>query len=163
MNVFEFAMQMEKNGEAFYREIAGKTKNHGLKNIFTTLADEEVEHYKTFKKLYEKSTVRVTESNVFDKAKNIFIEMKNAGGLDLSDETPQTEAYQTAMAAEKEAYTFYEQKAAETDIPGEKKVLLTFAKEERQHYRLLENVIEFLSRPQEWLENAEFAGLDEYQ
>ena len=53
MNVFDFAMKMEKDGEAFYREIAGKTKNPGLKSIFTTLADEEMEHYKTFKKPYE--------------------------------------------------------------------------------------------------------------
>lgn len=162
MNVFEFAMQMEKDGEAFYREIAGKTKNPGLQKIFTTLADEEVEHYKTFKKLYEKSAVQVTESNVFDKAKNIFIEIKDAGGLDISAETPQTDAYRKAMDAEKEAYTFYEQKAAETEDPAEKETLLTFAKEERRHYRLLANVIEFVSRPDEWLENAEFAAMEDY-
>lgn len=44
MNIFEFAMQMEKDGEAFYREIAKKTKNSGLQKIFNTLADEEVVH-----------------------------------------------------------------------------------------------------------------------
>ena len=147
MNVFEFAMQMEKDGEKFYRQIAEKTKNPGLKKIFTTLADEEVEHYKTFKKYYEKTPVQVSESNVFEKAKNIFIEMKDAGGLDIAAETPQHEAYQKAMEAEKEAYTFYEQKAEETDSPDEKLVFLSFAHEERRHYRLLENVIEFISRP----------------
>ncbi len=94
MNVFEFAMQMEKDGEAFYRDIAGKTKNAGLKKIFNTLADEEVVHYNTFKKLHEKSTVQATESNIFEKAKNIFVELKDAGGLDMSVELPQTEAYE---------------------------------------------------------------------
>lgn len=50
MNIFEFAMQMEKDGEAFYREIAQKTQNAWLQKIFNTLADnKEVVNYNTFK------------------------------------------------------------------------------------------------------------------
>lgn len=162
MNVFEFAMQMEKDGEAFYREIAGNTKDAGLQKIFNTLADEEVVHYNTFKSLYEKTAAEAVESNVLEKAKNIFTEMKASGGIDVSDATAQIDAYRKAMKAEEEAYTFYEEKAQEADDPAEKKILLIFAREERRHYRLLENVIEFVSRPDEWLENAEFAHLEEY-
>ena len=162
MNVFEFAMQMEKDGEAFYRQIADKTKNAGLRKIFTTLADEEVVHYNTFKKLFESTAVTAVESNALAKAKNIFVEMKNSGGFDLSAETPQTEAYRKAMDAEKEAYTFYEKKAGETKVAAEKKILQAFAREERRHYRLLEHVLEFVSRPDSWLEDAEFARLEEY-
>lgn len=162
MNIFEFAMQMEKDGEAFYREIAKKTKNAGLQKIFNTLADEEVVHFNTFKKLHEKTTVQAFESDILDKAKNIFIEIKDAGGLDISAEIPQTEAYEKALVTEKEAYTFYEQKAEESDDPEEKQILLTFAREERRHYQLLKNVLEFVSRPHQWLENAEYANMSEY-
>lgn len=162
MNVFKFAMQMEKDGEAFYRQIADSTKNPGLKKIFNTLADEEVTHYNTFKKLAEKTGARVVESDILAKAKNIFAEMKESGPVDLSDETPQTDAYRKAMEAEKEAYTFYEEKAAECDDENEKKVLLVFAKEERRHYRLLENVLEFVARPDSWIEDSEFVKLEEY-
>ena len=63
------------------------------------------------------------------------------------------------MDAEKEAYSFYEQKAKECDDPTEKQILLTFAQEERRHYRLLENVIEFVSRPEQWLEDAEYVNM----
>lgn len=162
MNVFEFAMQMEKDGEKFYREIADKTNDPGLKRIFNTLADEEVVHYETFKKLAEKSGADAIESNILDKAKNIFAEMKDAGGFDVSSETEQTEAYKKAMEAEKEAYEFYEAKAAEVEDENEKKILLTFAREERRHYRLLENVLEFVSRPESWLEDAEFSKMEDY-
>ena len=162
MNIFEFAMQMEKDGEAFYRDIAQKTKNAGLQKIFNTLADEEVVHYNTFKKLYDKTPAQVVESNILDKAKNIFIELKDSGGLDMSAEPPQTEAYKKALETEKESYTFYEQKAKESDNPEEKDILLTLAREERHHYRLLENIIEFVSRPQQWLEDAEYAHMAEY-
>ena len=159
MNVFEFAMKMEKDGEAFYRDISAKTKNPGLKKIFDTLADEEVAHYNTFKQLYNKIPAEVSKADVLDKAKSIFEEMKDAGSIDISDETPQTDAYRKAMDAEKEAYTFYEQKAEQTNDEGEKKILLTFAREERRHYRLLENVLEFVSRPDSWLEDAEFVNM----
>ncbi|TKB06999.1 ferritin family protein [Desulforhopalus sp. IMCC35007] len=162
MNVFEFAMKMEKDGEAFYREIAKKTNNAGLQKIFNTLADEEVVHYNTFKKIYEKSPAKAVESNVLDKAKNIFIEIKDAGGLDLSSETLQTEAYEKAMEAEKEAYTFYEQKANESESQEEKDILMTFAREERRHYQLLKNVLEFVGRPDQWLEDAEYTTMEEY-
>ncbi|MDJ0624091.1 MAG: ferritin family protein [Desulfocapsaceae bacterium] len=162
MNVFEFAMQMEKDGEAFYREIARGTKNPGLKKIFETLADEEVVHFNTFKKLAEKSEAKVVESNILAKANNIFAEMKEGGAVDLSDETPQVEAYRKAMAAEEEAYTFYEKKAAECSEEAEKEALLVFAKEERRHYHLLENVLEFVSRPETWIEDGEFINIEEY-
>lgn len=162
MNVFEFAMQMEKDGEAFYREIAKNTKEAGLQKIFNTLADEEVIHYNTFKSLYEKTSAEAVESNVLVKAKNIFTEMKAKGGISVTDDTSQIDAYKKAMKAEEEAFTFYEKKAAEVSDPAEEKVLLTFAREERRHYRLLENVIEFVSRPEEWLESAEFARMEEY-
>jgi len=162
MNVFEFAMQMEKDGEKFYREIAGKSKDAGLKKIFNTLADEEVIHYNTFKSLHEKTAAKAVESNVLEKAKNIFAEMKTKGGLQVSDDTAQVEAYKKAMKAEEEAYTFYEKKAAEATVEAEKNILLTFAREERRHYRLLENVIEFVSRPEQWLEDAEFVNMDQY-
>ncbi len=162
MNVFEFAMQMEKDGEAFYRQIAAATKNAGLRKIFSTLADEEVVHYNTFKKLFESGDAKAVESNALAKAKNIFVEMQKAGDFDLAAETPQTEAYRQAMEAEKAAYTFYEQKAGEMTAGAEKKILQAFAREERRHYRLLEHVLEFVSRPDSWLEDAEFARLDEY-
>ena len=162
MNVFEFAMQMEKDGEKFYRELAEKAGDAGLKKIFTTLADEEVVHYTTFKSLFEKTKAKAVESNVLEKAKNIFTEMKAAGTINVSAATSQVDAYKQAMKAEEEAYTFYEKKAAEVSDQAEKDVLLTFAREERRHYRLLENVIEFVSRPDEWIENAEFARMDQY-
>ncbi|MFH1613968.1 MAG: ferritin family protein [Planctomycetota bacterium] len=44
VDIFDYALQMEKDGESFYREIAQKTSNKGLQAILTMLADEEVKH-----------------------------------------------------------------------------------------------------------------------
>ncbi|WP_136798641.1 ferritin-like domain-containing protein [Desulfosediminicola ganghwensis] len=162
MNVFEFAMQMEKDGEAYYRELAAKADDPGLKKIFTGLADDEVKHYEILKKMHEKAKVSKEESNILESARNIFQEMKDRGTISIGKELTQPSAYQKALKAEEESFTFYERKAEESTDPVEKKNLLTFAREERRHYKLIENIIEFVSRPEAWLENAEFARLEEY-
>ena len=33
MDIFAYAIQMEKDGEAYYRQLSHRTGNHGLKTI----------------------------------------------------------------------------------------------------------------------------------
>ncbi|MBN2289397.1 MAG: rubrerythrin, partial [Candidatus Glassbacteria bacterium] len=63
---------------------------------------------------------------------------------------------------EKKSEDFYQEKSSEVDDPAHKEVLLKLADEERKHYWILENIIEFVSRPDAWLENAEFHKLERY-
>jgi rubrerythrin len=45
---------------------------------------------------------------------------------------------------------------------SQKGLFLQIAEEEKKHYWILENILNFISRPQNWLENAEWYHLDEY-
>ena len=162
MSIYEFAMKMEQDGEKFYRELTEKTQNAGLKQIFTRLADEEVKHYTLFKGLLESQTMHYNSTDILGASKNIFTEMNAAGALDVSNDVSQIEGYQFALEMEKKAYTFFEEKSAEATDPKEKKFLAVIAKEERRHYRLIESIIEFVSQPETWVENAEFNHLTEY-
>ena len=74
----------------------------------------------------------------------------------------QTELYKKAQDIEKKSYEFYTEKANEVTEEYQKEVFLKLADEEKKHYFLLENIIEFVSRPETWLENAEFYHLEEY-
>jgi len=87
MNIFKYAMKLEKDGEKYYRKLSKKVNDPGLKSIMTLLANDEVKHFNTFKEI---------------------------------------------------------------------------ADEEKRHYFLLENIIQFVSRPKTWLEDAEFNHLEEY-
>ena len=51
MDIFEYALQMEKDGENFYRDLVRQTDNKGIKTILTMLADEEVKHYKAIEQV----------------------------------------------------------------------------------------------------------------
>lgn len=162
MSVFEFAMKMEQDGEEFYRELAGKTQNSGLKQIFTYLADEEVKHYRLFKGILERENMAYDSTDALAHSKNIFTEMKASGEVDVSGDIAQVDGYRFALEMEKKAYTFFEEKCAEATDPKEKKFLEVIAKEERRHYRLIESIIEFVSQPETWVENAEFNQLTDY-
>ena len=67
-----------------------------------------------------------------------------------------------AQDIEKKSRDFYTEKANEVKQEYQKDIFLKLAEEEKKHYFLLENIIDFISRPETWLENAEFNHLEEY-
>ncbi|HUS72558.1 MAG TPA: ferritin family protein [Sedimentisphaerales bacterium] len=160
MNIFEYAMQMEKDGEEYYRQLARQTANKGLQTILTMLADEEVKHYNTIKRM-QTAEPHMEETTILTHAKNVFVQIKESGES-FDFDIQQTELYRKARDIEKESRDFYTEKANEVTEEYQKEIFLRLADEESKHYFLLENIIEFVSRPEEWLENAEFFHLEEY-
>ncbi len=160
MDILAFAMQMEKDGEAYYRQLAHRTSNTGLRTILNMLADEEVKHQQTLEDLQD-TIAAVPPCEVLVRAKNIFAEM-DAGQSALSDESDQVDLYRKALSLEEQGRTFYQEKASELDDERQASVFQTLAREEAQHAFLLQNIVDFVSRPQGWLEDAEFNHLDAY-
>ncbi|MCR4293397.1 MAG: ferritin family protein [Candidatus Kuenenia sp.] len=161
MDIYEYAMQMEKDGETYYRELVEKVDNKGLKKIFTMLADAEVIHYNLFLKVKKNSVIHMTDTPILSNVKNIFAKMKeekDTFGVTAS----QVALYKKAQDIEKKSQVFYLEKADEVNIPSQREIFLKIAEEEKKHYLILENIINFVSRPQTWLENAEWYHLDEY-
>jgi rubrerythrin len=159
-NIFEYAMQMEKDGEDYYRQLAQKINNNGMKTILTMLADEEVKHYNAIEKIKKQNT-QIAESAILTDAKNVFVQIKESGesfDFDINE----AELYKRARDIEKKSRDFYAEKAGKVTEEYQKKLFLKLADEEQKHYVLLENIIEFVSRPEQWLENAEFFHLEEY-
>jgi rubrerythrin len=77
MNIFEYAMQMEKDGENYYRQLAEKVNNKGIKTILTMLADEEVKHYNALVKIQTKES-GMAETAILADARNVFEQRKEA-------------------------------------------------------------------------------------
>jgi rubrerythrin len=160
MNIFEYAMQMEKDGEDYYRQLAQQTTNKGLKAILTMLADEELRHYNILEKM-KTADAEIAETTILADAKNVFAQIKESGepcSVDLG----QIDLYRKAQDIEKKSRDFYREKANEATEEHHKEIFLRLAHEEEKHYFLLDNIIEFVSRPETWLENAEFCHLEEY-
>lgn len=160
MDVFEYAIQMEKDGEAYYRQLAHRTSNHGLKAILTMLADEEVKHQNIFEQM-KSAKPQLQESQLLTRAKNIFVEMQGSEEP-VPDESSQVDLYRKAQELEKKSETYYLEQAGKAGNSENAEIFRTLAQEEARHYVMLENIIEFISRPDTWLENAEFNHMEDY-
>ncbi|MBZ0263094.1 ferritin family protein [bacterium] len=160
MEALDFAMKMEKDGEAYYRDLATKCGSKGLANILSRLADEEVKHYNIFKR-WKEGKAEYTPSNLFAEVKNVFEEMAEKGESFDFDESHEA-YYRKAQELEKGSEDLYREKSEEVEDEKEKGILLHIADEEHRHYILLENIIEMIKRPDRWLEDAEWNNLEEY-
>ncbi|MEN6306377.1 MAG: ferritin family protein [Anaerohalosphaeraceae bacterium] len=160
MDIFAFAMKMEQDGETFYRELAQKTTHKGVANILEMLADEEVKHYKAIKAMQGGANT-MAETDVVGRARNIFQRIREFGDA-LDTCSDDITMYRQAMKLEKQSEDFYLDRADQVDEQGQKQLFLQLAGEEKKHYYLLENIVDFVSRPQHWLENAEFFHMEDY-
>lgn len=155
MNVYEYAMKVEKEGEAFYREMASKSPNSGLKKIFAMLADEEVKHYNVFKTMMKKENIDFNDLDLITDTKTIFETLlKEKDNVTFDNE--QISYYKEAIAREESSHDFYAVKAKELDNEVEKKIFLHIADEEIKHKRVLEEIVSFLEEPANWQCSAEF-------
>jgi rubrerythrin len=161
VNIIDYALQMEKDGEAYYREMALQADDVGTKQILSILADAEAEHYTIFQQMKENQPVKKSEKQHIAMIKTLFTEIRERGDRDLID-SKQVDAYIKARDIEKKSQEFYQQKAEELDDPEQKDICLRIAEEEGQHYIILDNLIELLQRPATWVEDAEWRNMEDY-
>jgi len=161
MDIFGFGMQMEKDGEEYYRDLAGKCNDKGLQNILNMLADDEVRHYNVLRDMADGTAPRFSETSILNNVKNVFVQEKEAD-KDFDFNVAQIELYKKARDIEKKSQEFYLEKSGEIESDIQKKIFERIAEEEKQHCWILENVIDFVSKPNEWLENAEWNKLEDY-
>jgi rubrerythrin len=159
MDIYEYAMEMERDGENFYRELAAKTPNKGLTTILSMLADAEVKHRKLFENMKSHDKVHVAETPILNDVKNIFIQMREKKQTEAN--VSEIELYKRAQEIERKSRDFYIEKSAEVDA-SQKEVFLKIADEEKRHYFVLEKIIDFVNRPLYWLENPEWYHLEDY-
>jgi rubrerythrin len=162
MNIYKYAMKMEKDSENYYSELANKTDDVGLRNILKMLANDEVKHYNTIEQMIKTdASAELAETAILKNAKNIFIKIKGKN-LVFDFNLPQINFYRKAQEIEEKSYKFYLEMSDKVEIKSQKKIFLKLAGEEKKHMFLLENLVEFVSRPETWIEDAEFNHLDDY-
>ncbi len=160
MDIYDYAMQMEKDGEDLYRDLASKTVNKGLRSILTMLADAEVKHHKLFQNMKRNDKVTMADTSILNDVKNVFIKMKQEESFEV--DVSQIELYRKAQGIEKLTQAFYLDKAGEVEDKSQTGIFLRIANEEKRHYFILESIINFVNRPASWLEDAEWYHLEEY-
>lgn len=146
MNIYEYAMKVEKDGEEYYRNLAEKSTDIGLKRVFTMLADQEVKHYAALKRMARNDGFETSEYESFEgEEKTIYEILKENRGAGF----PQDEIayYKEAIEHEDHMASFYREKAGEAETEAEKYILNIIADEEDQHKEIMENILEYIEQP----------------
>jgi rubrerythrin len=161
MNIFEFAKEKEKFSEHYYHELAEKTTHKGLKHICSMLAEEEAKHLKIVQEMQNKNAEIPAESHVLKNAKKVFESMRQSAEK-FDFKITELEMFQKARDIEQESKEFYLEKAEEVEDERQKEIFYKLAGEEEKHYFVIDNICEFLDRPNWFLENAEMYRFDDY-
>ncbi len=80
---------------------------------------------------------------------------------DINVDVSQVEFYKKALEVEINSENFYLERADEEKDSHRKEIFLKLASEEKSHCVLLENIVNFVSQPDNWLEDSEWYHLDE--
>jgi len=161
MDIFEFGMKMEADGESYYREIAEKSDDKGMKAILNLLADSEVKHYNVLRAMKEQAGAELGTVTLLPEVKNVFEQMREDRGH-LDTDVSQVALYREAKDVELRSESFYREQSEAVEAPAAKDIFLKLDDEEKEHALILDNLIEMLGRPDTWMENAEWRNLGEY-
>lgn len=155
MEGLSFAINMEVEGEGYYREQAQKNRGNRLETVFSELADEESRHAALLRECERAQPFTGGE----DFSNNVFDDLSDFA-IDIIAEPGQIDAYRYALEMEIKSIELYERLLGEA---GGKSELYEFLiGQEKEHYRVLEEIIRLLSRPEQWVESAEFGRREEY-
>jgi len=160
MDALKFAIQMEKDGEAYYLDQAKKNEGNSLRQIFDMLAREEHKHA-TILESVSKGLPYELANDAGESRQNLFAQAKDFAS-EIKALPEQAELYQAAVDMEQKSVDLYTGMQAETSDPVMQKLFLFLIKEEQDHLTVMEDLYSYVNRPNNWVEAAEFGVREEY-
>ncbi|NLV76060.1 MAG: ferritin family protein [Tissierellia bacterium] len=161
MKPLEFAIKMELDGEQYYLKQAKINEGNSLKTIFLNLARDERKHANILENKAKELDYELKDSKTLEEYKNVFEDLDDFQ-VEIKEIPSQLDAYRMALEKEKESIELYE-KMLEDAVNEKEEMLFKFLiKEEKEHYRLLNDLVLLVSRPEEWVESAEFGLREDY-
>ena len=153
------AIEMEKSGHRFFTEAAEKVSHEVGRKLFTRLAAEEVEHMRTFEKIFTavsggtewKDAVGSVQPSkrvpYFDDARKEF---------KAEDQTVELDYLKKALDLERNAMQFFEKAMADAESPEAREIFKRILEEEQGHYDLIQAEIDSISGSGFWFDVQEF-------
>jgi rubrerythrin len=162
MNPLEFAIQMEKDGEQFYRRQAGLYQDTVLAVIFTKLAQAEQKHAELIQGHLAGFTDIMPDNEPMAKLSDIFSDMADFSrqARNLPD---QLDVYRLAVGVEQRSVDLYTELLRGAAAGSADQAMLEFLlKQETDHLALFDELAEHLRQASEWVEAAEFGTREDY-
>ena len=150
------AIQMEKDGYSFYTKAAAQSTDPNGTKIFESLANDELIHLETFKRLFANEIEETEYQKLVNSSKkyaSLSVFPKDpANKDDVQPDTNDLDALHSAMDSEKEAIEYYTKILDKVDNEAISKIIKEIIHQEKQHYLILQEEFDFLGRVGYWYE-----------
>ena len=163
LKAIETAMQIEKDGLAFYTEVARQTKDPNGQKMFQSLARDEAGHLKLFETVREsllKEGHWLSPEQVTAMSPGEFNHppVFPTGAQAKATEIPKREldALQRGIQAEKDSIAFYSQEKAKSDDQDATAMYAYLIEQEEGHRIILQGEYDYLTRTGFWFDVQEF-------
>lgn len=163
LKAIETAIQIEKDGLAFYTEAARQTSDPNGKKMFQSLARDEAAHLKLFETVREslpKDGHWLSPEQVAAISPGEFNHppIFPTGEEIRSAKTPERElaVLQRGLQAEKDSIAFYSQQRDKADDPDAKAMYAYLIEQEEGHRTILQGEYDYLTRTGFWFDVQEF-------
>ena len=147
------AIQMEKDGYAFYTKASAQTSNPSGSKIFDSLAKDELLHLETFKNLFANEIDEVEYQQLVNSSKkyaSLTVFPNDLAGEKGDPDTNDLDALNSAMNSEKEAIEYYASILEKVDNENIANILKEIIHQEKKHYLILEEEFNYLGRTGYW-------------
>jgi rubrerythrin len=146
--VLGWALRIEANGEAFYREVAARAQDREVKLLFEDLANQEQRHYRTFERMLDRLPVaNGASADPSEYEAYLRTALGNAlfGGLDnglvlARQAADEAAALRAAIAFEKDTLLFFHDLREMVPV-AHREALTAIVQEESSHVRQLAKVL----------------------
>jgi rubrerythrin len=155
-DAIQTAIQMEKDGYAFYQKAAAQTTSDMGRTIFESLSADELLHLEVFQKMW-KNTIGSQEwdalLNTNKKYQKLPIFPKDLTSVEgQKPNVNELDALRIAMVAEQQAIEYYTKIHEQLQDQQAKKIINQIIEQEKKHYFLLQEEFTHLSSTGYWYE-----------
>jgi rubrerythrin len=163
LKAIETAIQIEKDGLAFYTEATKQTDDPNGRKMFQSLAKDEAAHLRLFEdarqSLLERGNWLSPEEVAAISPKRLDRPPIFPTGDEIKViEVPKRElaALQRGIQAEKDSIAFYSQERDKADDPDAMAMYAYLVEQEEGHYTILQGEYDYLTRTGFWFDIQEF-------
>ena len=159
------ALKTENDGRAFYRQAMERTSHKLAKAAFEVLAREEERHVALIEALGQQlvgkgGPVKVDSPTKSVLAKGIKTIYEHAMDDGTKTDLSAAESYEKAIELEKRVSSLYFEYAREAGGDDARRLFNVLYREEQDHLTLLEDMLNYLTKPDQWFIDKDYVLLD---
>jgi rubrerythrin len=150
--IVDAAIQLERDGRTFYLDVATKSSSTRARQMFESLADDELLHIQWIEQMLSPGEAAATSAKkkTYERLRGIFADVPQSERQVFASSKDDIQAIRAAIAMEEKSRTAYLTWAEESSSDELRDLCTTLADQEAFHRELLENTIEYLEHTGDW-------------